>query len=236
MTPTRIATPSEIRGNPDADCCRSDQRECADVSRASVGAERPSVGGFELEALRYRGRDGQRALRAHTRAAGAIFESAVRGDPQRQRIARDQAFDRAGCGARPVLGPPFERGIGLTDAAFAHQRERDSDRQQDRCQNEEELGPGRQPCEALRQRHDAGSAGTGLAELSEQIEEIVGNRFAQRVVIDRAQCAAEIARAWLARARSRGLLRAAGISGSLRLGSLFRTQLRFPLARVLARS
>jgi hypothetical protein len=32
-----------------------------------------------------------------------------------------------------------------------------------------------------------------LTELAEKIDEIVGNGFAERIVIDRAQCAAEIA-------------------------------------------
>ena len=36
-------------------------------------------------------------------AAGAVGKRAVGGDPQRQRVARDQAFDRLGGGARLVL-------------------------------------------------------------------------------------------------------------------------------------
>ena len=70
----------------------------------------------------------------------------------------------------------------------------------------------------------------GLAELAQQVEEIVGNGFAQRIVIDRAERAPEVARPRLAAAaiRSCGLLRAPGISGSLRVASLPGTQLLVP--------
>ena len=80
--------------------------------------------------------------------------------------------------------------------------------------------------------------GGRLAELADEIEKIVRHRFTKRIVIDRAKGATEIARALLAHASftSRGFLRAAGISGPLRLASLLGTQLLVPPARVFARS
>jgi len=78
----------------------------------------------------------------------------------------------------------------------------------------------------------------GLAELSEQVEEVVGDGLPQRVVIDGSQRASEVSGTGLAPAavRSRGLSGALGISGTVRFASFPGTQLQVPLERVFARS
>jgi hypothetical protein len=66
-----------------------------------------------------------------------------------------------------------------------------------------------------------------LTEFAEQVEKIVWYRLAKRIVIDRAQCTPEVALA-AAAVGSSGPLRVPGMSGSLRLASLLRTQLLVP--------
>ena len=80
------------------------------------------------------------------------------------------------------------------DSAVSKPGECDPDRQQDRGKDKEKLGSRRQPGESLSCRHDfEPKAKTLLAELSQKIEEIVGHRFAERIVVDRAKRAPEVA-------------------------------------------
>ena len=69
-----------------------------------------------------------------------------------------------------------------------------------------------------------------LAELADELEEVVRHRFAQRVVVDRAKGTTKVALASVT-VWSRGLLRAPGMPRSLRLASLLNTQLLVPPRR-----
>src|SRR6185369_10626518 len=73
-----------------------------------------------------------------------------------------------------------------------------------------------------------------LAELADEICEIVRNGLTQRIVVNRAESASEIGRALLSglAVRSRRLSGAPVMFGLLRLASLFGTQPLVPLARV----
>jgi hypothetical protein len=76
-----------------------------------------------------------------------------------------------------------------------------------------------------------------LAELTDEIGEVVGNGLAQGIVVDRAKSASKIAGTLLPGllVRRRRFLRARSVVGSLRLTSFLGTQLSSPLARAQAR-
>ena len=240
-TPTRMATASASGRS--ARGCRpgatSGQRPgVADVADA---AQRLAVGDLELEAAGDRRGDGERPLRAgrrdrRRRCASAPL-AAIRSASALRAIRLSIA---ARGGARLVLAAAaaarrWPARIPLSPSQASAIPIGSSDCGQD----EQQLGGGRQPREPL-----GGGSPCALshrdrsAELAEQIEEIVGNGFAQRVVIDRAQRAAEVGRALLAPllVANLRLLRAPAMPGALRLASLLGTQPLVPLARVYARS
>jgi hypothetical protein len=127
----------------------------------------------------------------------AVCKPAIGGNAERKRVARDQAVDGFDGGARLILGPAFERVIGLADAAFAEDCESNADRQQDRSEDEEKLGRRRQAREALGERPREISR--WLGELADETCEVVGDRFAQGIVVHRPERAPQIASALLAR-------------------------------------
>jgi hypothetical protein len=92
----------------------------------------------------------------------------------------------------------LERIGGPTDAGVSDPCQRDSNGQQQRRENQKKLGRGRKARESLGNRHCATrSSVLRLAELPKQVEEIVGHRFPQCVVVNGAQRSAEIAAALL---------------------------------------
>ncbi len=125
----------------------------------------------------------------------ALRQRAVGGDPQGQRIARDQAFDAAHRFARIVLGPRVKRRVRFADVVAGDPDERDADRKQGGAEDQQQLYGGWQSGEApCRAAQHVGSPVKRSCELPEQIRKIVGNSFAQRVVVDRSKRATDIAR------------------------------------------
>ena len=148
ITPVRTATPSPsasmlTRMSPGATSGRPPLSPMSPLEHSRL----PS-GGLDLEALRHRRRDRQRAKRA---VAGAVLpcgERAVGGDPQRERVARDQAFDVAGGNPLLILDTAVQRAVCLANAVAREPGQRDADRQEDRGQDQQELGRRRQRREA----------------------------------------------------------------------------------------
>ena len=136
-----------------------------------------------------------------------------------------------GGGARLIFGAAFRGPIGLLNSVFSEPGQRDSNREQHRGQDEEELRRRGQARKAFGRRHRA--ALELLAELPDKVEEVVRNGLAQSVVVNRPQRSTQITLPSCAFGRFR-LLRVPGLTGSLRLASFIRTQLLIPLTRVVA--
>ena len=116
----------------------------------------------------------------------------------------------------------------------ADQGQRNPDRQQESRQDQEEFGGRRKSGEPAGNAHRADKPESGsLAELTNEVEKVVGNGFAQSIVVNRAQRAAEIGRSLLARilvGRLR-LLRTLCVRRFIRVASLPGTQPLVPLTR-----
>ena len=178
--------------------------------RTGVGRRRRSsstglaVGRLELEAVAIAGAMASELAGAIAGARRPAAASApLAAISQCQRIARDQAFDAPALPRGLVLGcGPVKRGIGFADARCRRASVRAipiGSRTAVRIRSS--FARGRKPRESFGEAHPAASLGFGRssAELADEVEEIVGNGFAQRIVVDRAQGTAEVRRALLAR-------------------------------------
>jgi hypothetical protein len=115
--------------------------------------------------------------------------------PKRQGIACNQALDCSRCGPRTILAAALERAIRLSNACFSKGRKRDTNRKQNGSQNQQELAGGGEARESFADRHCAAScSGRLLAELTDEVGEIVGNGLAKRVVVDRTERTPKVAR------------------------------------------
>ena len=119
----------------------------SNIAEFADSADLGSVGRSQSEPLGDRGSDGQRP--PDESAWVGPVHPAIGGDSKRQHVAGDQAFDRSCGNARLVvrLGP--EGPIGLIDPVIGHPNEAEPDRKQRRCQDQQQLGRGRQFCKAL---------------------------------------------------------------------------------------
>ena len=119
----------------------------------------------------------------------------------------------------------------------ADQGQRNPDRQQESRQDQEEFGGRRKSGEPAGNAHRADKPESGsLAELTNEVEKVVGNGFAQSIVVNRAQRAAEIGRSLLARilvGRLR-LLRTLCVRRFIRVASLLALNLSSPHAGLTA--
>ena len=144
ITPMRTATPSPVGAMLHPDVARSNQRQSAGIADvAGRSAERLAV-------RRSRARTAGRQPGRWRASAGpgrrrhpALRRGAVGGDPQRQCIARDQAFDAAR-GAAPDPGLGRSSALFAADADCRHPGQGDADRQKDGRQDEQQLGRRRQ--------------------------------------------------------------------------------------------
>jgi hypothetical protein len=118
-------------------------------------------------------------------------QRAIRGDTQRKCVAGDQALDSLASRSGLIFRPPFQRVVGLLNAALAKPDEGDSDRQKHSRQDEKQFGARRETRKALSRGHRATS--TMSDKFADEAREIVRNRFTQGVVIHGTQGPPEVA-------------------------------------------
>ena len=128
--------------------------------------------------------------------------AAIGRDPQRERVAGDQAFDRRGGGARLVLVAPFSAALAWRIPFSPSQASATPIGSRTAVRMSSSLAAVGRRANRSAARHQAAYGAGGLAELAEQVEKVVGDVFAQRIVIDRTQRPPEIARALPSRALS----------------------------------
>ncbi len=215
-----------IGSNSDFYVAGCNHRKLACLAYRTGRADGMAIACFQLEALGHRRSNGQRSHRSIACRALPARQSTIGCDPKRKRVSSNQTLDRFGGGSRLVLGAAFQRLIGLLDSAFSKPGEHDPDREQDRGQYEEELCRRRQTRKVFGRAHRA--ARELLAELPDKVEEVVRDGLAQGVVVNRPKRATQVAFPSCAFGGF-GLLRVPGMTGSLRLASLLRTQLLIPL-------
>jgi len=137
-----------------------------------------------------------------------------------------------------IVGASLQCGIRLPDAAVADPGQRNANRQDRKRKDQQQLCCSRKPREPLGETHRPARFNLETsAELADEIEEIVGDRFTKRIVVDRAERTAEIGRPLLAHTFIGRLrfARALGVRRFVRLAGLPRTQPLVPLTRVQPR-
>ncbi len=214
----------------------SDKRHRFEVGNVPDGADERAVHAIEREALGNGRSDCERTLRACARVWQVRGKRAVGGDPQGEGIARNMALKGArGC-AGLLLGSLAQRLVGFANAGLRNPHQGNADRKQCGSEDQQQLCRCWQGCKPLGggPAHGIGCRITASAELSEEIEEVVGNRFAQRVVINRAQRSADVAGPLPARLFFAGVSHAGVLTfpSALLLAFLTATQTLVPLARV----
>ena len=216
--------------DPQSDIARRDQRQVVRCRRRS-----PSCTTACRRASRARsccataGRDRERRCApGRRRSAAPLGKRAVGGDAQRQRIACDQAFDRAGGGSRLILGcgPAARR----WPRGFRSRRPR-SARFRSAASRPSGSAAAWRRSEAARSARRALIARTALSrgastELAEEIEEIVGDRSraACRHRPNAARGRGRRAAACVQSCRKPRAFERLGCPGSVRLASLLGTQ------------
>ena len=128
---------------PDADehciACRIEpQRDPARLGKAptcgrqEIGGDAmfAAIGTLDREVARDSGRDGERATGFLAVLGVGRCNGGGGGDPERQRVAGDEAFDRARSGLVLFLGALVEQRVGVIDAAVRRPHHRHPDRQQ----------------------------------------------------------------------------------------------------------
>src|SRR5207248_10394312 len=104
-----------------------------------------------------------------------------------------------------VLRATLKRRVRLLNAAFSDPDQRDPDGKDRYGEDKEQLRASWEPCEPLGEAHaavqlsDAAAVMSASAQFADEIDEFVGDRFTQRVVVDRAKRTAKVAGARFAR-------------------------------------
>ncbi len=137
--------------------------------------------------------DGERSLHPVAGVGRSLCQGPVGGDTQSERIAGDMPFNasRGEFGFFLTLSP--QDIIRVADPLARGPYQPGPDRQKHGGEDQEEFGSGGQRSKApARFAQHGWLPDKGLAELPQQVAEVVGNGFAQRIVVHRAQRAQNI--------------------------------------------